>query len=75
MAMLGVMKRLWRHEYRILTIWGILVLLPSILVIFPSLLLLAVVEFFVLDIPWLILTIIEEGFARLKSNVWYLMHF
>ena len=74
MIMISNMRRLWRYIYGDMTIWGILLFLPSILVIYPALFLLAIAEFILLDISWLLCEVHKEGWGRLEHNVWYLMH-
>lgn len=72
MAVIHLMKNLWRCVYGILTIWGMVLFLPSMIIIFPLLFLVAVVEFILLDLPWLFAISITEGVGRLKDNIFYL---
>lgn len=68
------MRHIWRDVYRDLRLWAQIFFLPSIIVLYSLLAVFAVVEFILLDIPWLFFISIEEGWGRLKSNIWYLSH-
>ena len=75
MVMLGIIRKMWRYIYSCVRMWGLLLLLPSIIILFPLLLLISIAEFALLDIPWLFMVCIEDGsFRHLGSNIHYLMY-
>lgn len=60
MIMLGLIYRFHRRGYRYLTIFGKVLMAPGFIAIVLGMLALSVVEFFVVDLLWLLMDFIDE---------------
>ena len=65
-------RTFWRDVYCNLNFLGMLVFLPSIVVLYPILAIAGMIEFFMLDIPYLIAARIEFGSDDVRSKIKYL---
>ena len=72
MIALGFMKRLWRYVYDDLTILGKIFFFPSAAVMYLLLILMAVLEFPLLDIGYIITARLENKRNTIESIVYYL---
>lgn len=60
MIMIGLIERFCRKAYKGLTIFAKLLLMPSAIVILPAMVILAIVEFMILDIAWITMDFIDS---------------
>ena len=72
MIALGIMKRLWRYVYEDLTTFGKIFFFPSAVVMYLLLILMAVLEFPLLDIGYIIMARLENKRETIESLVYYL---
>ncbi len=67
MIMIGLIERFCRKAYKGMTIFGNLLVMPSAIVMLPAMVLLAIVEFLIVDIAWITADFID---SKIDGNHW-----